>query len=316
MRELWGILLIIVISFLYISNSDYPSVYLLGILNNKECPFIEAGGGLEDLNFPVSKIISLKTSYVPPHLVDISDKVKSFGLNCLRKEILPNLEAMFRDAKESGHELAVTSAWRSYDEQKSLYNYWKKIESWKYKDEVAPVGHSEHQLGVAVDLTSKSIKWKSVAPEFADSKEYKWLEWNAYKYGFIFSYPKDKKDKTKYNYEPWHLRFVGIEAAKEIHTNELVFLDYFRKQKTSEEIISKSKLDNDLHEGLANENIKYLQSILKIEGAYSGEIDGVFGTTTRNAVIAFQKKYNFYNIPDTGYVGPYTRSVINELYFE
>jgi hypothetical protein len=88
---------------------------------------------------------------------------------------------------------------------------------------VAEPGASEHQLGTTVDFTDSSISYQCCNYNFHKSKAYKWLEQNAYKYGFVLSYPKNAKKTTGYIYEPWHWRFVGQELATKLHNEEITF---------------------------------------------------------------------------------------------
>ena len=88
----------------------------------------------------------------------------------------------------------------------------------------AKKGHSEHQTGYAADLNS-------VDESFKDTNEYKWLNQNAFKYGFIERYKKDKEFITGYGYEPWHYRYVGIDIATKIYTENITFEEYCVKYK-------------------------------------------------------------------------------------
>ena len=105
------------------------------------------------------------------------------------------------------------SAYRSYDVQKKLYyKFVSLIGINKASTRVSLAGSSEHQTGLAVDITSKSAVAKGI--KFGSTKESKWIEDNAYKYGFILRYPKGAENITGYMYEPWHLRYVGVDLAK------------------------------------------------------------------------------------------------------
>ena len=85
-------------------------------------------------------------------------------------------------------------------------------------------GFSEHQLGYSIDLTNgESVPFE----EFHNTKEYEWLKDNAYKYGFILRYPKDKEYITGYIFEPWHIRYVGYDIAKYIYENNITYEEYY-----------------------------------------------------------------------------------------
>jgi zinc D-Ala-D-Ala carboxypeptidase len=145
----------------------------------------------------------------------------------LRKEAAEKLEKMFADAKAQGVFLTAISGYRSYEYQKMLLE--REIAQFgeeKAVMAVAPPGQSEHQSGLAIDISSESNQFQ-VNIEFAQTKEGKWLAENAYKYGFILRYPEDKVSITQYQYEPWHYRYVGMDAAKVIHENDWTLEEYF-----------------------------------------------------------------------------------------
>lgn len=149
----------------------------------------------------------------------------------LREEAALQLEKMFADAKTQGILLTAISGYRSYEYQKMLLE--REIAQFgeeKAVMAVAPPGQSEHQSGLAMDISSQSNNFQ-VNIEFADTKEGKWLAENAYKYGFILRYPEDKVSITQYQYEPWHYRYVGKDAAKVIHENDWSLEEYFNNVK-------------------------------------------------------------------------------------
>lgn len=139
----------------------------------------------------------------------------------------PFLEEMFSDARAEGFTPELTSGYRSEDEQKNLFDsrvteyrdmgYSKKEAVSMTNKYTAKPGHSEHETGLAADINSLSgDKW-----EF-----YYWLKENSYKYGFILRYPSGKEDITGIEYEPWHFRYVGKEAAEYIFNNNLTLEEY------------------------------------------------------------------------------------------
>ena len=141
---------------------------------------------------------------------------------------------MVEDAKKDGVSLLICSAYRSVARQEVLYN--NKVDYYLNKgfskDEakvraaqvVAAPGTSEHNLGLAADIVTPSYQMLDEGFEKTDAC--KWLKANAYKYGFILRYPKDKFEKTKVIYEPWHYRFVGIDHAKAIYESGLCLEEY------------------------------------------------------------------------------------------
>ncbi|QTC43213.1 M15 family metallopeptidase [Bacillus sp. V3] len=149
----------------------------------------------------------------------------------LREEAAKALEQMFAAAKSEQIYLTAISGYRSYDYQEMLLN--REIEQFgkeKAVMAVAPPGQSEHQSGLAMDISSQSNDFQ-VNIEFAQTKEGKWLAANAHKYGFILRYPEDKVDITQYQYEPWHFRYVGKDAAKVIYENDWSLEEYFKNVK-------------------------------------------------------------------------------------
>lgn len=163
------------------------------------------------------------SDYVSPLLQDISTKVKTVGISCLRSDVLPNIVQMFADAKIDGVELMITSAYRKPEIQKYLYDFWIQTDGDKAINEIAEPGLSEHQLGTTIDLTDSSINFAGVDDKFANSKGGNWLQMNAYKYGFIMSFPEGKQNVTGFKYEPWHWRFVGIDVATALHEQNLTY---------------------------------------------------------------------------------------------
>jgi D-alanyl-D-alanine carboxypeptidase len=129
----------------------------------------------------------------------------------VRAIVLPDLEAMAEAAERSGAGLLVSSAYRSYEYQQGLFERSVRAEGREQTErELALPGHSEHQLGTAVDFGS-------VDASFADTAAGKWLASEAWRYGFVLSYPLNGEAETGYIYEPWHFRYVGRPAAAMVH---------------------------------------------------------------------------------------------------
>lgn len=130
------------------------------------------------------------------------------------------LQTMFADAKKEGISLWVKSGYRSYIDQRIIYNDYVARDGADAADRYsARPGHSEHQTGLAFDLNSLS-------PSFADTAEGMWLAQNCHKYGFIIRYPKDKEHITGYMYEPWHVRYLGVENATLVYESGLCLEEY------------------------------------------------------------------------------------------
>ena len=172
----------------------------------------------------LNKYNYLTQDYNPEDLETFSNKY-AYGENqTLRKDAYNAFIEMWNKADADGYKLIVNSSYRSYDEQKKIYDdysSWYGVEDADKK--AARAGYSEHQTGLAVDIQSYCSQNK----EFDECEEFTWLSNNAYKYGFILRYPKDKEYLTGYNYESWHYRYVGKKAAKYIHENNITFDEYY-----------------------------------------------------------------------------------------
>ncbi len=126
-------------------------------------------------------------------------------------------------AKADGLNIYISSGFRSYSYQKTLYNNYVNRDGVVAADTYsARAGHSEHQSGLAFDVNT-------INDSFANTEEGKWLNDNCYKYGFILRYPNGKSDETGYQYEPWHFRYVGVELAEKLYNNGnwITVEDYF-----------------------------------------------------------------------------------------
>lgn len=170
----------------------------------------------------VNKYYYLDKNYVPSNLVAVNSK---HGRGYLKKEAYDAFIEMYNDAVKEGLYPYIQSPYRSYSYQTTLYNNYVKRDGVKEADTYsARPGYSEHQTGLAMDLgTSKN---HSIG-DFESSKEFTWVSKNAYKYGFILRYPKNKQYLTGYMYEPWHYRYVGKEIAKYIYENNITYEEYF-----------------------------------------------------------------------------------------
>lgn len=169
---------------------------------------------------------SIPLDYIPKDLIQIPERIKTTGIECISKEILPKIEEMFTEAQRQGVDLAVTSAYRSAETQKFLYSFWIEKGGESSRAGIAEAGHSEHQLGTTIDVSGKSIGYNSASARFGNSKEGKWMAENSYKYGFIMSYPDKKQKETGYIYEPWHFRFIGIDNARDIFNQKITIQEF------------------------------------------------------------------------------------------
>lgn len=172
----------------------------------------------------VNKYNYLDKNYVPGDLVNVEDKYVKYSAK-LVKVAYENFVKMADDASKEGLTLKITTGYRDYSFQSTLYNNYVATDGVKNADTYsARPGYSEHQLGYSADLTNKD---NASFDEFEYTDEYKWLQKNAYKYGFIMRYPKDKEYLTGYIFEAWHYRYVGVEIATYIYENDITYEEYY-----------------------------------------------------------------------------------------
>jgi len=169
-----------------------------------------------------SRVYFLNENYIPSSL-EVIDPQYVLGKDKLLQfhtKAYSFLKNMMDAASTTGVQLFIVSAYRSFGEQSALKSTYKMTYGSGSNSFSADQGYSEHQLGTTVDLISKKLGGLSLS--FGDSLQGKWLADNAYKYGFILSYPKQN---AYYQYEPWHWRFVGVDLATKLHNNNQYFYD-------------------------------------------------------------------------------------------
>ncbi len=161
-----------------------------------------------------SKVYFLNENYIPEKLKAIDNSYLMVGkeIAFFHTRAMSHLEDLLDDAAEAGVDLKVVSAYRSFDEQTSLKGQYTQTYGTGANTFSADQGYSEHQLGTTIDLTVPAVG--GAYTSFADTEAYKWLLDNAYKYGFILSYPENN---AYYIFEPWHWRFVGTELARDLN---------------------------------------------------------------------------------------------------
>jgi D-alanyl-D-alanine carboxypeptidase len=166
-------------------------------------------------------IYMLPSSYAPGDLVDSS----AAGLNrgyAIRAILLDDLSAMVRDARAAGASLAVVSGYRSHAQQASTFQYWVDVAGYDAALRTsARAGHSEHQLGTTLDFTTAGGASPWEYADWAATREGAWMAANAWRYGFVMSYPRGSFAQTCYDYEPWHYRYVGRDLAARIQSSGL-----------------------------------------------------------------------------------------------
>ncbi|MEI8327594.1 MAG: D-alanyl-D-alanine carboxypeptidase family protein [Candidatus Taylorbacteria bacterium] len=170
-----------------------------------------------------SKVFFLNEYYAPAQLVAVPNDYSYSDTKVLKlqNEVWPHLKQMIDDAKSSSVTMYVFSAYRSFNEQSALKSDYKiTYGAGTANSFSADQGYSEHQLGTTIDMIAPGLG--GILDNFGDTKQYTWLINNAYRYGFVISYPKNN---TFYVYEPWHWRFVGIKLATDLHNQGKNFYD-------------------------------------------------------------------------------------------
>lgn len=174
-----------------------------------------------------SKIYFLNENYRPETLTQISPEYVLNGKEqWIHAKVWPFLEKLLKDAKKNGGDLLIVSSFRTFDEQASVKESHVIIYGAGTANQFsAEQGYSEHQLGTTVDFTTPEIG--SNYSGIKNTESYEWLESNAYRYGFILSYPEIN---DYYIYEPWHWRFVGAELATKLHQEGKYFYDLDQRE--------------------------------------------------------------------------------------
>ncbi|MCU5404248.1 M15 family metallopeptidase [Bacillus cereus] len=176
----------------------------------------------------VNKHRKLPSGYKPNDLIVPNVKFAFDGMqekSHMRKEAAIALEKLFSLAKQDGIQLYAISGFRSEQYQKSVYKRNVETQGQVQADTVsAKPGHSEHQTGLAMDVSAKSVN-HTLETTFSNTIEGKWLKDNAHRAGFIIRYLKGKEQITGYSYEPWHIRYVG-DIAKDIYERNITLEEY------------------------------------------------------------------------------------------
>ncbi|MGV3488348.1 MAG: M15 family metallopeptidase [Tuberibacillus sp.] len=187
----------------------------------------------------VNKTHKLPDGYTPENLVypnvpyPYEEKIEKREL---RQDAATALEKLFAAAKEAGYNLYGESGYRSYQRQVSVYQHNVDTLGKEKADAVSAYpGTSEHQTGLSIDITSDDMLSSAdpLTADFGNTEAGKWVAENAHKYGFIIRYPKGKEAITGYEYEPWHIRYVGVKAATYIYKHDLTLEQYINAEKVN-----------------------------------------------------------------------------------
>ena len=175
-----------------------------------------------DVTTLVNKYNKLPDNYEIDDLVTLDNEYSKKGEK-VREVIYNDLKKMFDEAKKDNINLNVISGFRTNEKQDTLFNNSIKKNGLDHAlIYSAKPGYSEHQLGLAIDINS-------VEESFKNTNEYKWLKNNSYKYGFIERYPEGKEKITGFGYEPWHYRYLGVDVAAKIFTENITYEEYVAK---------------------------------------------------------------------------------------
>lgn len=209
-------------------KEDEQEIFLLDIFNDNSITAL------------VNKQHSLQENYEPKDLVtiEVPTTLENPEVNQLRKEAADALKSMFDMALESDIKLYARSGYRSHNTQAMLFeNYAKEHGEEAANRYSARPGQSEHQTGLVMDITSESVNFQ-LDEAFGETREGKWVQENAHKYGFIIRYPEGKEEITGYIYEPWHLRYLGVDIATAIYESGLTYEEFLVKEGIINEVNS------------------------------------------------------------------------------
>ncbi|EPY6470502.1 M15 family metallopeptidase [Clostridium sporogenes] len=232
-KSLLFIIIIIICGFCYMLKDtvlELENSSVIGInssLADKDKLVKKNGVNVIPERLLVNRENGLNKDYIPEGLsipnISFSDNLEDEEKH-VAGIIVKQLEELINTAKEEGIILLGNSGYRSYRSQKNTYKNRVKSQGKKLADAyVAKPGFSEHQTGLCIDITNKDRYF------IEGTKEAHWLAKNCYRFGFIIRYPKGKKSITNIEYEPWHIRYVGKEAAKYIYDNKITLEEYLGK---------------------------------------------------------------------------------------
>lgn len=176
----------------------------------------------DDITVLVNKQYAIPEDYVPDDLVTVVDSSQQ-----LRKEAAEAYEAFYNAAVAKGISIYSISGYRTNETQTLYWNNQVKVRGEEYASQYSAYPlRSEHQLGLAIDI-SYMTEGDRLSESVADSEIGQFIVSDAYKYGFILRYPEDKTNITNYGYEPWHIRYVGVELATKLYEEDLTLEEYY-----------------------------------------------------------------------------------------
>ena len=186
----------------------------------------------------VNRCFRISSTFSPPDLSDVqvkSQRVQEGNYHRLRETAARAAEQLFQAATDEGLTLIARSGYRSYDLQTFFHtNVIDELGVEEGRRVSAVPGHSEHQLGLALDVSSPEINGNLIEA-FSQTAEGRWLSQNAHRFGFIIRYPQNREADTGFIYEPWHIRYVGIDAATEMFISGQILEEFLWNQSTTAE---------------------------------------------------------------------------------
>lgn len=195
-----------------------------------DTPFIPEGGDFNDQL--INKVCGVSKDYVPANLQLTKYRAtdRAEANQYMIDYAADAMDSMIEGAMNQGYTVLVTTAYRSYGFQSTLYNNYVAKDGQAAADRYsARPGTSEHQSGLAADLTSPSVGYQ-LTSKLGETPEGQWLREHAHEYGFILRFPQESEDITGYMYEAWHFRYVGVEAATYIYEHDLTLEEYLAEK--------------------------------------------------------------------------------------
>ena len=173
----------------------------------------------------LNKYYYASPNYKAEDLIKVSSKYNLYNMEFeLSEECYNAFLKMYNDAENKGYAFKINSPYRSYEKQQILYTRYKQQDGEKLADTYsARPGYSEHQTGYAFDIRDYPL----TNDDYSKTKSFTWVSENAYKYGFIIRFPKEKEHITGYQYESWHYRYCGIECSTYIHNTGITYEEYY-----------------------------------------------------------------------------------------